>query len=164
MATSATGLITHQADGYAIRYERHLAHPASKVWTAITEPVALAKWLANVRIDPRPGGDIVIEFTNSPSTSTGKITRIVEGSLLEYTWQEGNDGPSIVCWELFPEGADSCRLVLTHTRLTKDIPSFGAGWHTHLDLLSEVLDGKRVSFSWDDEWWMSKLPFYGTGS
>jgi uncharacterized protein YndB with AHSA1/START domain len=161
---SPKALIQQTADGYSIRFDRHLDHPVHTVWEAISEPEWLAKWLANVTIHPVPGGDVIIVFTNSPSTSKGKITRIEPPHLLEYTWQEGKDGVSLVCWELFPEGSDKCQLVLTHTRLANDVASFAAGWHTHLDLLTEVLTGDRTEFTWKDEWWESKLPLYGTGS
>jgi len=158
---STKGLITQDGPQYAIRFERHLDHPASMVWDALTQPVNLAKWLARTTVDLRPGGDFILEFTNSPSVSKGKITRLREYALLEYSWHEGQQSSSLVTWELVPQGPAACLLILTHTRLTQDIPDFGAGWHTHLDLLTEVLEGNRDTFSWDDAWWRAKLPLYG---
>ena len=158
--SAQNGIIKRAPDGYSIRFERRLSHPLEKVWKAITQPDILAKWLAVVTIDPTPGGEMTIAFTNSPSTSRGRITRISAPRLIEYTWQENNDLPSLVCWELKPDGRDGCILILTHSLLNNEIPSFGAGWHTHLDLLGEVLDGKRGQFSWNDQWWKNKLPGY----
>ena len=62
-------------------------------------------------------------------------------SLLEHTW-EFEDENSLVCYELSEEG-DKVRLVLTHSRLeTTDIVlSVSGGWHTHLNVLEDVLAG-----------------------
>lgn len=162
MPVSSKGLITENGGVYTLRFERHLDYPVSRVWDALIQPASLVKWLAGAKVDPRPGGEFILEFAGG-SVSKGKITRYREQELLEYSWHEGQEGDSQVCWELFPEGPERCRLVLTHTRLTQHVPDFGAGWHTHLDLLAEVLSGRRNSWTWDEEWWRSKLPMYTDG-
>ncbi|TDW99972.1 SRPBCC family protein [Dinghuibacter silviterrae] len=152
-----------QRDGhYTLRFERQLEHPVSRVWDALTQPAYLAKWIAEARVDLQPGGEFILDYTHSPKVMRGTITRLKEYALLEYTWDEGPDQEaSLVCWELLPQGPNACLLVLTHSRLTRQVPGLGAGWHTHIDLMAEVLDGSRLDFSWNDEWWKSKLPDYG---
>lgn len=162
MSLSAKGVITGHGGVYTLRFERHLDYPVSRVWEALTQPASLVNWLAGAKVDLRPGGDFILEFA-SGSVSKGRITRFKEMALLEYSWHEGQKDDSRVCWELFDEGPGRCRLVMTHTHVTEHVPDFGAGWHTHLDLLTEVLAGKRKSWSWDDEWWRSKLPMYTDG-
>lgn len=158
------GSVLQQDGVYTLRFERHLEHPVSKVWDALTQPACLAKWFAKATVDLRTGGDFILDFTHSPDVMRGKITRLREYAILEYTWSELQGEESLVCWELCPQGPDACLLILTHSRLTRQVPDFGAGWHTHIDLMVEVLDGSREAFSWDDEWWRSRLPDYGTGS
>jgi uncharacterized protein YndB with AHSA1/START domain len=152
-----------QRDGhYTLRFERHLEHPVSRVWEALTQPEYLSKWIAEARVDLRPGGEFILDYTHSPEVMRGQITRLREYALLEYTWLEGPDQEaSLVCWELCPQGPNACLLVLTHEKLTRQVPDFGAGWHTHIDLLVEVLNGRRNAFTWSDEWWKSRLPDYG---
>ncbi|HTJ13420.1 MAG TPA: SRPBCC family protein [Dinghuibacter sp.] len=158
------GSILRQGDAYTLRFERHLPHPVKRVWTALTEPEYLAKWMAPATVDLQPGGVFILDFAHDPKVMEGKITRVREYALLEYTWG-GDVGPrSLVTWELLPQGPEACLLVLTHSKLTEDVQGFGAGWHTHIDLMAEVLDGTRDEFTWDDDWWRSKLPDYGTGS
>lgn len=159
-ATTPPGVIRREADEFSVRFERYLDYPVTRVWDAISQPAEMARWLADVSLDPRPGGTIEIRFFHADSVSRGNITRINPPTLLEYTWQENGGPVSLVRWELFEEGAGKSRLVLTHLKLDSEIPSFAAGWHTHLDLLGQVLDGLRPSFSWDDDWWKSKLPLY----
>lgn len=161
---SPSGCIFRGDDGYTLRFERHLPHSVKQVWSALTEPEYLAKWIADATVELRPGGDFILDYAHSPKVMEGKITRLREYALLEYTWS-GDVGPqSLVTWELLPQGPEACLLVLTHSKLAEDVQGFGAGWHTHIDLMAEVLDGTRKEFEWDEQWWKSKLPDYGTGS
>jgi uncharacterized protein YndB with AHSA1/START domain len=160
------GLITQDGRQYTIRFERLLDHPASRVWDALTQPALLVKWLASAEVELRPEGNFTLTFNHYPSSTKGKVTRIREYGLLEYTWHEGQEQDSLLTWELFPQGPDACLLVLTHTRIFQNAPDFGAGWHTHLDLLTEVLAGIRETFTYEEAeiWWKSKRPLYGSGS
>ena len=161
--TFPLGRILQENGQYTLRFERHLGHPVSTVWDALTQPDLLIKWLAEATsVDLRPGGDFCLAFTHYPSVTQGKITRIEEYALLEYTWHEGQESDSLLTWELLPQGPDACLLILTHARIVKAAPDFGAGWHTHLDLLVEVLQGHRESFSFTEAegWWKERLPLY----
>ena len=159
-----SGQIREEDGSYTLRFERQLPFPLPRVWDALTQPAYLAKWIAEATVDLSVGGVFILDFVHDPSVMRGSITRLREYSLLEYTWNEGGNPPSTVCWELFPQGPDACLLVLTHSGLRRDVPSLGAGWHTHIDLMVQVLSGERRDFSWEDEWWRSKVPLYGTGS
>ena len=158
------GRILQQDGAHTLRFERQLPHSVDRVWAALTEPAFLAKWIAGATVDLRPGGDFILNYTHSPKVMQGKITRIRDYTLLEYTWGEDVGPRSLVTWELFPQGPNGCLLILTHARLEEDVPGFGAGWHTHIDLMAEVLNGTRDEFSWEEQWWKSKLADYGTGS
>ena len=72
----------------------------------------------------------------------GTVTRCEPPRVLHHTWKF-DDENSEVCYELTEEG-DKVRLVLTHRRLeTKDIVlSVSGGWHTHLNVLVDVLNGE----------------------
>lgn len=73
----------------------------------------------------------------------GRITHCEPPRVLAYTWGEG-DGASHVRFELDPVD-DPVRLWIVHSRLPNrgEILSVGAGWHTHVDILSDRLQ-KRV--------------------
>jgi uncharacterized protein YndB with AHSA1/START domain len=153
------GTISRLSDGYSIRFERHFSHPVDKVWAAITDPVALALWLAPAQVDLKLGGYIQLEFSHAPSVARGEIVELVPFKVLAYTWKETGSTLSLVRWELEPRDG-GCQLILTHSQIPEDAPSFAAGWHTHLDLLAEVVDGSRTDFTWEQEWWQSKLHGY----
>jgi uncharacterized protein YndB with AHSA1/START domain len=158
-SSPAQGRITHESDGYSIRFERPLHHPVEKVWAAISDPVTMALWLAPAQIELTVGGYIQLEFSHAPSVCRGRIVELIPFRVLAYTWKETGSGTSLVRWELKPEKY-GCLLVLTHSQLPEDVPSFAAGWHTHLDLLAETVDGLRHSFTWEEQWWKSKLSLY----
>jgi uncharacterized protein YndB with AHSA1/START domain len=129
-----------------LRLERRLAHPAEKVWRALTEPSELAGWFpAAVEVDLRLDGRIAFEFPGGEDDfvedpdNTG-VVRVYEPlHLLEYSW-----GASLLRWELSPTG-DGCLLVLTATY--DDRPgsaSFTSGWLLCFDALDRVLGGSAV--------------------
>ena len=124
--------------------------PPERVWRALTEPAELHAWLARAEIDLRPGGPIVLTFENEEEVSVmrGTLTEVVEGSVLEYTWGEG-DVDSVVRFEVAPDG-DGSRLTLTHTfERVDDLSGFGAGWHHHLELLEAHATGSAREWDWE---------------
>lgn len=142
---SADGTLRRLAAGHELRFERVLAHPITKVWSALTEADALAAWLAPALIELVPGGRARLAFTNVDHVVDGTVVAIDPPRLLEYTW-----GPEhgTVRWRLFPT-ARGTRLVLTHTfPVVDEAASFLAGWHTHLELLALALAGQPSPWPW----------------
>ena len=74
----------------------------------------------------------------------GTVTKYEPPSSLSHTWDFENE-QSEVCYELEAVG-DKVRLVLTHRRLnsSNEVLSVSGGWHTHLDILEDVLDGRET--------------------
>ena len=75
----------------------------------------------------------------------GKLILAETGKpLIEHTWECNNEN-SLVCYELTEQG-DKVLLVLTHRRLeTQEIVlDVSGGWHTHLNLLVDVLEGSKL--------------------
>jgi uncharacterized protein YndB with AHSA1/START domain len=134
---------------YVLRFERNLNHPVEKVWAAITEPEQLVQWLAAAEIDPRPGGRFVLNFENTRDHMPGRVIKWDPPNLFEHTF--GDEANGVVRWELIPNG-DGCLLKLSHTVYSSaEMANFLSGWHTHLDLLSDLVDGRPRPWSWD-EW------------
>ncbi|HEU5088312.1 MAG TPA: SRPBCC domain-containing protein, partial [Roseiflexaceae bacterium] len=96
-------------------FERRLLVPVTRAWQLITDPGALAIWLrANADIEPRAGGAVRLQFTNSPSIVHGVVQRYDPPHALAYTWPDAQGRSSLVTIELFADGPDATRLVLTH--------------------------------------------------
>ena len=78
---------------------------------------------------------------------SGTVIRCEPPNILVHTW-DFEDTYSEVTYEL-EELGDRVRLVLTHRRLTADeMLGVLGGWHTHLDILEDVLEGKEPEAFW----------------
>ena len=79
---------------------------------------------------------------------SGSVTRCEPPHVLAHTWVFDNES-SEVCYELAVV-ADKVRLVLTHTRLNNAemMLSVSGGWHAHLEILIDVLDGTEPQPFW----------------
>ena len=111
-----------------------LEHPAASVWTALTDPDALAAWLMPndfrpveghrfaFRTDPAPGFDGTVE---------AEVLRLVPERLLELAWR-GGGADTVVRFELEPDGPDATVLHLRQSGFAHgDLLSrlvLGAGW------------------------------------
>jgi uncharacterized protein YndB with AHSA1/START domain len=154
-------------DDTTVRFERLLPGPIERVWDYLTDGDKRATWLCGGKTELRVGGKVEMHFHNAslsrqpdihppekysdlperPSFS-GRVTRCEPPRLLAHTWDFENDH-SEVCYEL-EEAGDKVRLVLTHRKLaTRDeIISASGGWHTHLDILEDVLGGREPKAFW----------------
>ena len=151
-----------------VRLERLLPGPIERVWAYLTESEKRGKWLAEGAMEPRPGSSFELRFYHSRLSSRQapvperykdgcqegvpsehKLIRWEPPRLLVITWGSGADGPSEVTFELSPRGNDVL-LVLTHRRLTDRKATIGvaAGWHTHLAVLIERLNGREPEAFW----------------
>ncbi len=147
------GTIEATASGAVIRFERHLAHPVTEVWAAITEPARLAEWWlpfdADITVDLRPGGLMVMTGTSEePVTMTCEILRVEPPVLLEHTHI---DPGSRVRWDLEPVG-DHCVLRLSHfvtDPATAIDNGYAVGLHTSLERLAPHLAGTPAPWDWD---------------
>ncbi len=151
-----------------IRFERLLPGPIERVWAYLTESDKKAEWLASGDIEPRVGGKVELNFNHKNLSEeddpipekykhmengtefTGRVTQYDPPRLLSYTWGEEAGEESEVTFELKPQDK-KILLVLTHRRLGDDhdiLISVSAGWHTHLGILTERLNGREPQGFW----------------
>jgi uncharacterized protein YndB with AHSA1/START domain len=150
-----------------LRFERILPGPIERVWAYLTESDKRAQWLAAGEMEPRVGGTVELKFYHSSLSrntapppeqyknqqegqgTSHTVTRFEPPRLLGLTWGSGKDGPSEVTFELTPQG-DKVRLVLTHRRLRdrKAMLAVGPGWHSHLAVLVDRLEGREPAAFW----------------
>lgn len=150
-----------------VRFERVLPGPIERVWAYLTESEQRRTWLAPGPMELRVGGRVELHFRHanlSPHAEPtparyaqyqdgaridGHITQYDPPRLLSYTWDEGEGNASEVTFELTPQGEDVL-LVLTHRRLgdRENRISVASGWHTHLGVLIDRLDGRNPSPFW----------------
>jgi uncharacterized protein YndB with AHSA1/START domain len=154
-------------DESTVRFERLLPGPIDRVWEYLTDGDKRATWLAGGNTELRVGGKVELHFHNAslstqpdidppekykdlPETPSysGTVTRCEPKTLLAHTW-DFEDEYSEVCYEL-EEVGEQVRLVLTHRKLSSydEVISASGGWHTHLDILEDVLSGREPPAFW----------------
>lgn len=148
-----------------VRFERLLPGPVDRVWSYLTESDKRGQWLASGTMEQRAGSEFQLRFHHAELSQTpmppperfktftdGKTThhRVIAcepPTLLAITWG-GMDEPSEVTFELVPAG-EQVRLTVTHRRLKpEDVAGVSGGWHTHLNILADRLDGHLPQPFW----------------
>jgi uncharacterized protein YndB with AHSA1/START domain len=151
----ADGTLERAGDRDVLRYERRLAHPAERVWRALTDPDEIVMWLAEAELEPRVGGTVVLRWVNTPerTVARGKVSRFEPPRLLEFD----TDAHGVLRWELEADG-DATTLRFTATVPTADRESrlsVLAGWQIHLDHLADALEGRAQDWP---RWMEAELP------
>lgn len=119
------------------------------LWSALTEPARLARWIAEVEGDLQVGGTIHATFTSSWEGS-GRIDVCEAPTRLLLTMQPGSDEQTAIEAVLSPEG-DRTRLVIEERGLPLDVlHAHGAGWQAHAEDLGRHLTGGESQ--WKQRW------------
>lgn len=163
-AMSEFGIVT---EARTVRFERVLPGPIERVWAYLTESEKRGRWLASGPMELHVGGPVELNFRHADLTSQverppdkyskcadgfttyGRVTRCDPPRLLSYTWDERSGAASEVTFELTPQG-EEVLLVLTHRRLgdRATMLSVAGGWHTHLGILIDHLNGRDPRPFW----------------
>jgi uncharacterized protein YndB with AHSA1/START domain len=150
-----------------VRIERTLPGPIERVWAYLTESDKRKQWLASGDMTLRVGEPVDLlfrhdELSEAPGDppprhasmkdghhNIGRITACEPPHLLAYTWGENHGDPSEVRFELAERGRDVL-LTVTHMRLDgrDTMRSVAGGWHTHLDILVDRMQGRAPANFW----------------
>ena len=124
-----------------VTVEREIAHPAERIWRALTEPHLIAEWLMANDFAPVTGhrfglnaewGDLACE-----------VLEVEPERVLAYSWT-GLGLDSVVTWTLTPmDGGTRLTMVQTGFLPEQKLAYHGAraGWPRFLDRLEAVLAG-----------------------
>ena len=135
------GRLRLEGDRRGVRFERRYDATPDEIWSALTEPERLARWLADAEVELRVGGRFHLTWRDSDRTQETRATiRALEPNrVLELNWTYPGEPDSVARFELLPDG-DGTLVVLDHRGLPPAaIAGYGAGWHSHLDSLEVVL-------------------------
>jgi uncharacterized protein YndB with AHSA1/START domain len=111
------------------------------LWSALTEPGRLARWIAQVEGDLRLGGEFQASFTSSWS-GPGRVDVCEPPRRLLVTLYPGHEDETVIEAVLAPEGART-RLVVEERGLPAgEVADHGAGWQVHVEDLGAYLAGR----------------------
>jgi uncharacterized protein YndB with AHSA1/START domain len=148
-----------------VRFERLLPGPIESVWSYLTDAKKRGEWLAGGPMELRVGGKVALRFKHSelspnqapPPEQYRKmdaeghhaeetVTEIDPPRRLAFTW----GGNSEVVFELAPKDG-KVLLALTHRKLPNEEErnDVSGGWHCHLTVLADKLEGRTPPAFWD---------------
>lgn len=119
------------------------------VWDALVDEVLVAGWLASASIDPRAGGQYVLEWLTGTglAPAIGVITEFVPKRRLVI--ETNNIGT--LCFTLAPSGvrgnATSLALSIDVDTEPRLLATTRAYWRSNLEQLAELLRGRPVDWA-----------------
>jgi uncharacterized protein YndB with AHSA1/START domain len=136
-------------------FEIYIRTTPERLWEAITDPVIRAKYHfgAGVESDWTPGSRYILIHPGSDgplaegdNLVVDRPRRLVQTMHTLWSEEAEREGTSRVTWEIEPVG-DSCRLTVTHDRLSADAPpELYGGWPMILSGLKTWLEtGQRLT-------------------
>jgi uncharacterized protein YndB with AHSA1/START domain len=120
------------------------------LWSAVTDPDRLARWLATVDGELRLGGPIHAKFT-SGYEGPGRIDLCEAPRRLQVVFEPGAPDETVMEANLTPVGSRT-RLIIEERGLPlEEIPGHGAGWQAHVEDLAAHLAGREPG-AWRERW------------
>jgi uncharacterized protein YndB with AHSA1/START domain len=148
------------------RIERLLPGPVGRVWEYLVDSEKRAKWFASGKMELKVGSNFELFFLHSLLSHEKeypekfkpfekgvsipcRLTQCKPPRLLAFVGTSEPLDKAETIFELFARGKDTL-LVITNTGLTKreNLVGNGAGWHAHLGILIDVLDGDKPRGFW----------------
>ncbi len=138
-------------DGKAVvRMEDRFATDAGDLWSALTNPGRLARWIAQVDGDLRVGGAFHAVFT-SGWEGFGLVEVCEPPSRLLLRLSPGQEDETEIEARVIPEGSIT-RLVVEERGLPLgEVAAHGGGWQAHIEDLAAHIAGRRPS-DWRVRW------------
>lgn len=161
MTTSDAGLVgtlRMDAEHVILRLAGSYGTDAADLWSALTDPDRVARWLARVEGDCRLGGTFRAYLFDTEETVTGTVLICDPPRHLQVSWAADDGEPTLVEIELTEEG-ERTRLLMHERGIPRSFAAeYGAGWQTHFDGLAAHLGGKARP-----EWrarWVELMPAF----
>jgi uncharacterized protein YndB with AHSA1/START domain len=134
----------------AVRMEDLYDTDIDDLWSALTNPRRLARWIADVDGDLRLNGQFYARFTSS-TEGPGRIDVCRAPHHLVVTMLPGTPDQTVIEATLLPEQGRT-RLVIEHRGFRlEDLAAIGAGWQVHAEDLTAHVDA-RPTGDWGARW------------
>jgi uncharacterized protein YndB with AHSA1/START domain len=134
----------------AVRMEDLYDTDVDDLWSAVTDPRRLARWVAQVDGDLHVGGLVHARFT-SGWDGPGRIDVCEAPRRLVVTLAPGTPEETVVEATVAAEEAGSRLVVEERGLLLGELPAHGAGWQAHVEDLGAHLEGRRAG-DWHARW------------
>jgi uncharacterized protein YndB with AHSA1/START domain len=142
------------ADGKAVvRMEDRFDTDIDDVWSALTDPVRLARWLGEVEGDLRMGGEYRFHFYASGSEGTGRVEACEPPRRLLLAHGLAQPDVHVIEATLAADGDQTILVVEERGMPLNLIAAYGAGIQVHVEDLAAHLGGRErcdANARWDE--------------
>jgi uncharacterized protein YndB with AHSA1/START domain len=149
-STRITGTLQSAGGKGAVRMEGRYDTDIDDLWSALTDARRLARWIAEVEGDLRPGGAFRATFTGGWE-GPGQVDVCEPPRRLLVTMTPGREDETVIEAELVADG-DQTRLVVEERGLPlEELAAHGAGWQAHVEDLAAHVAGRERT-DWRTRW------------
>ena len=153
-ATARCAVVSTEDDGrLRLEFTRSWPDPIEDVWSALTEPDRLARWIGTYDGERAPGGTGTFTMTHEEGEPAGEPMTVVECEpprRLVVEWVQQDTDAWRVDLDL---GSDSGGTVLRFVQrfpAGADVTDFALGWHWYLDKLDAEVGRRPAPAAWED--------------
>jgi uncharacterized protein YndB with AHSA1/START domain len=147
------GVVTREPDGrQRLEFRRSWADPIEDVWSALTEPDRLARWIGKYDGERAVGGTGTFTMTHEEGESAGEPTTVVECDpprrlVIEWVQQDTDDWR--IELDLWAEGGRTQFRFIQLYAADADVTDFALGWHWYLEKFDAEVRGRSGPADWD---------------
>jgi uncharacterized protein YndB with AHSA1/START domain len=147
------------ADGKAVvRMQDRFDTDVDDLWSALTDPRRLARWIGKVEGDLRLGGEFHRYFYASGAEGTGRVDACEPPRLLLLTMSPGQPDEQIIEVTLTADGDQTILVVEERGMPLNLLAAYGAGIQVHVEDLAAHIAGRERCDS--DARWNELEPAY----
>jgi uncharacterized protein YndB with AHSA1/START domain len=133
-----------------VRMEGRYDTDIDDLWSALTDPQRLARWLAKVDGELRLGGNFDATFT-STWEGPGRVDVCEPPQRLLVTMSPGSEDQTVIAADLVADGAQTILVIEERGLPLAEVAAHGAGWQAHVEDLGTHLAGGDPS-DWRSRW------------
>ncbi len=148
--TELLGSLRVQDGKAVVRIEDRFDTGVDDVWSALTDPGRLARWVAEVDGDLRLGGEFSARFT-SGWAGRGRVEVCEPPRRLSVILSPGEADQTVIEAELTADGGRTLLVVEERGLPLDEADAHGAGWQAHVEDLAAHLSGRPVA-DWQTRW------------
>jgi uncharacterized protein YndB with AHSA1/START domain len=132
------------ADGKGIvRMQDRFAADIGDLWSALTDPRRLARWIGDVEGDLRLGGEFHFRFFASGSEGTGRVEECEPPRRLLLTMALGQPDEDVIEATLTADGGQTILVWEERGMPLNLLAAYGAGVQIHVEDLAAYLAGRE---------------------
>jgi uncharacterized protein YndB with AHSA1/START domain len=147
------GILTTEDDGRRrLEFRRSWPDPIEDVWSALTEPERLARWIGVYDGERGTGGRGTFAMTHEEGEPVGEPMTIVECDpprRLVIEWVQQDTDAWRVDLDLWREGDRTVLRFVQFYGAGADVTDFALGWHWYLDKLGAEVERRPQPGDWD---------------